>query len=326
MMSCAPAIGTSASAAVISMDAVFKRNEAFRSSAGVWHDDAAINASAFGFGWPNFRRGRWVASMMALPVGPHPIQHDLTTWLGASIEEQTGKPIRYLEMGVALLKCFDTQAHYFHGAKLVAMDIEDPNPARASTWGAPAVLQTWRNSKLRRMRGKPLSYVKHWPAAAAPNGNDLYYIAGNMYGGSHIWNTLKNVTEMNLKSDFNLILSDAAHTPVSVSVEIDYLIRHDLFGGPRSAHFAMVWDDCKGPIADVVSQRVAEMRKHWAKRHATTPLCFVDKPFEIGSHSGVNIPGAPSVTCLLTSLDLSPLFGGDRRAGGLAGSKCRPSP
>eukprot|EP00966_Prymnesium_polylepis_P219803 5084688-Prymnesium_polylepis.1 len=80
-------------------------------------------------------------------------------------------------MGVSMLKNFDTQVNFFrdNATVLTAMDIEDPNPKRAQTWGDPVVVRAiptrrFNNSETRESFSRMLKQSKH---AAHPCVKDL---------------------------------------------------------------------------------------------------------------------------------------------------------
>ena len=156
------------SSALPTLEEVYHTNEAFRGTVtasaeagGVgWMDPARLNDSVFGYGLTH--KPRHFLPRLAKPVGPLPIEHDLLCYLSSRVHAASGR-LEYLEIGVSVLKSFDTQLHLHDGANLTAFDIEDPNWSRARRWGAATTVRERSSVGFRKTKGKTFDRVYEWP-------------------------------------------------------------------------------------------------------------------------------------------------------------------
>ena len=99
-----------------------------------WLEPQLLATSIFAYGLT--LNPRSFLPKVGKPVGPHPIEHDLLCYLAARVHAKASR-LEYLEIGVSVLKSFDTQLHFHNFANFTALDIEDPNWTRARRWGTP---------------------------------------------------------------------------------------------------------------------------------------------------------------------------------------------
>jgi hypothetical protein len=135
------------------------------------------------------------------------------------------RDLRYLELGPSIGKNLFQVAKAVRNAELVTVDIEDINPileehltfVRRDDWG------TVPGSK-RTARSTETSYQLE--------GNKLDYIAGDLFDPA-TWQRLRG-------RKFNLIFSDAFHSPEALHIEWENITNLNLLAdGP----FAVIWDD-----------------------------------------------------------------------------------
>jgi len=209
---------------------VFEHNQRTRNSIKSWITAHDLENSVFNYGL-----GPPVESL-AKDTGPDPIQHDFVSQLGARIEAN-GEMVRFLEIGVSVLKSVHTQSNFFRNAVITSFDIEDPNPTIEALWKDKTVVDEWDVDETRAQHNRRNDYINKYQG---PNNNTLYYIAGDAYSGvtyDHFFKTIVSKT-----GPMNLVLSDAFHSGDSVTSEVDSLLSHGIIVPGKS--FTIVWDDC----------------------------------------------------------------------------------
>jgi hypothetical protein len=246
------------------------------------------------YGLPGWLHGKpkECDGVMLKDVGFLPIQHDFISQLGSRIQAQ-GKRVKYLEIGVSILKGIHTQVNYFKNAAVVAWDVEDPNPTIANAWANKRTLDTWETSRAK----KPADFINRYDG---PSGNALYYVAGSAYNQpvfDHVSQTIAAA-----EGPFNLILSDAAHNSDAVLLEVQRLLNKSLIANQQGEKFAMVWDDCGHGMYDDIQLMVKEtifpmLRKEFANQK----VCYGS--FKISGWLGIN--EYAHGTCVFSNMDLS---------------------
>jgi len=237
-------------------------------SGNCWIDQRILAGSVFNYGIPRKTR---LSTFNA--INAEPTLHDLVTWLGAHTVARSGRGLSYLEIGVSSLKNFDIQVNYFrdNASTLAAMDIEDPNPKRASTWGEPVVVRAIPsrrfNSPETRATFKGMLKVAHRTAHPCVRNfslcEDRTLLWPTMRDGRQVrMNTVVYDTMDQMDSEawvafaetrsktlglppLDLVFSDGLHTQAAVTKEHHELMQLGLLLAPkRGRDFTMVWDDC----------------------------------------------------------------------------------
>jgi len=239
----------------------------------------------------NYGLGPPVASL-AKDTGKDPIQHDFISQLGARLEAE-GETVRYLEVGVSVLKSIHIQSNFFHNAIVVAADIEDPNPIIENKWEHKNVVDQWEVDDYRGSHKRQHDYINKY---SGPNGNTLYYTAGDAYSGVTYDHLRKTIVDTH--GPMNLVLSDAYHTADSVTGEVKDLLAYGIIvpGKP----FTLVWDDCDDEwdgIYSVMPQIFRTLRHEFAGQ-ATCSGRFT-MPGWVGQNEGAHR------TCVFSTMDLS---------------------
>jgi hypothetical protein len=180
-----------------------------------WLDEEVYRNSIFQYGLPPHIR-----VFIDDPIDDTPTYSDVIVHLARGIQS-----LRYLELGPSVGKNFFQVANAVKGAELVAVDIEDINPALERRLAFIDV-QTWETAPGSK-RARPSTHSVY-----ELGGNRVEYIAGDLFDRA-TWERLRG-------RKFNLIFSDAFHSPEALTMEWDHVLRLDLLAdGP----FAMVWDD-----------------------------------------------------------------------------------
>lgn len=138
----------------------------------------------------------------------------------------------YLEIGVSVGKNFLQVAASLEDADLVGFDLEEINPVLLAqfqnlgrtSWPAAAAVHGKIEASLTQLR---------------PNGsnNRVRYLSADVFDDSS-WERLKG-------SKFNLVFSDALHTPHALLAEHEMLCRHNLLDDEE---LIMLWDDLGGNL------------------------------------------------------------------------------
>ena len=232
------------------------RNQLTRDNVVSWiaRADWEVPPSMFHYGLPGF-----LFPFIDLHVGPYPIGHDLVSFLGTQLKIPESRRLHYLEIGVSVGKGLMTQLQFFGSAALVvAYDIEDINPTFARMLTLAETMETFTaerlqtgSESLRRRPGAELvDTIKRF---TAPSGGELIYINSDEFNFEG-WERFQK-----LGHTFDLIYSDASHTPGALLFEADQLLQRRLI---NLRHFVMVWDDCVGDmISGGVCPIVVNMRR-----------------------------------------------------------------
>lgn len=280
------------------LEEITAHNQQTRNSIKQWVTDEDIDGSIFGYGLTSDPKG--FAPNTAKDTGDAPIQHDFISQLGARIAE-AGEPIRYMEIGVSVLKGMHTQANFFKDAQITAVDIEDPNPSIANFWKNEQVLSEWTDSKMpdgqpdmRRTSGRAKDVIKRWDG---PQGNVIHYVVGDAFN-AHTYGHLKSEI-IDKNGPMNLVVSDGCHTGAAVTAEAENLLGLGIIKGDKAKEFSMVWDDCGGEIAEAVQGGIfARLREEFGKERKLCMGAF-SIPGWIGQLEGSHR------TCVFSTADLS---------------------
>lgn len=280
---------------------VYAKNQATRASVKVWIDRAHWESppSFFNYGLPAYALPK-----INLPVGGRPIGHDLVGLLGAQLQQQRAgqqeRKLRYLEIGVSVGKCLMTQLQYFGPrAQTWAFDLEEINPTFAAllTPGTPALIDSWTEEQLepgmktlRRSSGQV--HVDTIKAFSSPAGGELRYLAADEFNAI-AWQRLR----AHNAEPFDLIYSDALHTPDALLFEASQLLHLSLV---NLQGFAIVWDDCAGSM---VTQAVCPILELLRKQPGVPLVHFAR--YSIGGWTGIN--EEEHGTCIATTLNLQEL-------------------
>lgn len=143
------------------------------------------------------------------------------------------KDIRYLEIGVSVGKNFLVAADFFHDSFLAGFDIERINPVLRGFFREERVLEEWETQAFSpKKTASTLAEFRY-----APRNNRIRYLCADLMDPAS-WERLKGET-------FNLIFSDAVHSPHAVLHEFRMIERCGLLDRDE---FILVWDDLSGPM------------------------------------------------------------------------------
>eukprot|EP00928_Gymnodinium_smaydae_P013816 TRINITY_DN15012_c0_g3_i1.p1 TRINITY_DN15012_c0_g3~~TRINITY_DN15012_c0_g3_i1.p1 ORF type:complete len:660 (+),score=82.43 TRINITY_DN15012_c0_g3_i1:209-1981(+) len=278
-----------------------KYNRIQRNHIKSWASREAIQASIFGYGMTDNPYG--FVEIVNRDVGSEPIQHDVISLLGACTQA-AGERVRYMEVGVSVLKNIHTQSMFLQNAFITAVDIEDPNPTIESRWTDKEVVERWSeldmptpyNKDMRRnaTEPRPFDYVNRYKG---PRGNTMYYATGDAFN-KKTWVHLRSAI-VDKEGPMNLVLSDGLHIAQAVLAEADGLFLREIIKEEPGKPFSMVWDDCEtqsGIQGAVLTNIIPRLRREFEDRR----VCY--GWFEIGGWTGVHEKLHP--TCIFTTFDV----------------------
>ncbi len=183
-----------------------------------WIDEAAFNKSFFNYGVPDF-----IKNDINKPVGDELTYTDIMTFLA----KKHFAEINYLEIGVSVGKNFFQIINAFEKANMVGFDIEEINPILERE------LQLLSKKEWNTKSGS-LKTNKSSIKEFSYKSNKVAYVSGDVWDEGS-WRQLK-------ENKFNLIFSDALHSPEALLFEFEMIFKYDLLADK----FIIFWDDLEG--------------------------------------------------------------------------------
>jgi hypothetical protein len=211
------------------------------------HDFEIVNSkiiaeSHFGYGIPESLHDD-EEFLLNKPINDEITYTDLICYFSNKL-----KNIRYLELGVSVGKNFYQVMHYLKGAYMMGYDLEEINPLLKSEFALNnASLKKWEKDNYL----KP-SEPSVWSNMQFKN-NIIEYISADIYDPRG-WYELKD-------KKFNLILSDASHTPEAILYEYDMMVKYNVLD-PNS--FIIFWDDLGGKMTKSFDKIVKKMKSSYS--------------------------------------------------------------
>ncbi|HTI93695.1 MAG TPA: hypothetical protein VL727_24045 [Puia sp.] len=186
-----------------------------------WIDEEAFARSYFKYGVPDF-----IKAVINQPIGNQPTYTDLMSLIADRYFQQQ---VNYLEIGVSVGKNFFQLLNSVDKARFTAFDIEEINPVLAekltkgdrTEWDTPARSIKKNRSSLSEFTfgNKPVNYLS-----------------------ADVWDT-KSWAKLE-GNRFNIVFSDALHTPQAILFEFEMLVKYGLLDD----RFVIVWDDLVGKM------------------------------------------------------------------------------
>ena len=217
----------------------------------VWAEKGMLEGSVFNYGiTPK------TATAIERPIDDSCTYADLLVYFGRRLQ----KPLHYFELGVSVGKTFWQVVQACGPGKFVGFDIEALNPAIARHLVADSAKE-WPTMK-GSMKKTPSSYTRYRHEGS---GSEVGYLCGDIFD-PNAWEALRG-------GQFNLILSDAFHSPEAVDKEWDHIVRLKLLDPQQCV---MVWDDLDGPMHDWFLGKRADLREHFGGPAAIVTTVFVN--------------------------------------------------
>lgn len=171
-----------------------------------------------------------VQPLLNLPLDNECCEADLLAYYGRTC----GAPLKYLELGVSVGKTLWQILHSCAPCECWGFDIEEINPVLKQHFALDA-REEWP-SRPESIKKTPSSISRF---THQPTGSKLTYICSDIFD-DRAWKLLAGC-------GFNLILSDALHSPQALDFEWAQMTRLNIFD-PQSV--AIMWDDLNGEIRD----------------------------------------------------------------------------
>ena len=204
-------------------------------------NNQVMQESHFGYGIPEslYADGNFLLN--------NPINNDLTYTDVICYFSYTLKKINYLELGVSVGKNFYQLMNYLDGVYMMGYDLEEFNPllkqkincenAETEYWDKGNFLKPSLPSLTSNMR------YKH---------TLIDYISADIFDEKG-WEKLRN-------KNFNLILSDASHTPEAILFEYEMMEKYHIFNRDS---FIIFWDDLGGKMTESFLSIITHMKKKY---------------------------------------------------------------
>lgn len=204
------------------IERVVSQNRASLSLIPNWIDDEVYERSIFNYGLP-----RGVKSLINEPMSRETTYTDALCHLQSKIKTS----IRYLELGVSVGKNFFQMANFLRNASLTGFDIEEINPILESQFAGKTVIERWPTvaSSMKKADSSITEYRF--------KTNKVTYLSGDIFD-ENSWARLAGMK-------FNIVFSDAFHSPEALRFEHAMVKRYDLLDHDG---FIIVWDDLGGDM------------------------------------------------------------------------------
>ncbi len=164
---------------------------------------------------------------------------------------------RYLEIGVSAGKNFYQISKQLHDALLVGLDIEDINPVLEGLYhGGRTVWESANVHPFTRYDGKTVGKrFTLMEYSDLENRNRVLYLSGDKFE-QELWEPLAGMC-------FNLVFSDACHTPESLETELEFMLQSRLID---LSEFIMMWDDVNEELLPSVLRATKTLSQRFPKK------------------------------------------------------------
>ena len=179
-----------------------------------WLPEEVKKTSYFQYGVPDE-----VAGLLDLKINNEETYTDLILYYSRFLNN-----ISYLELGVSVGKNFLQIANYLENVSLIGFDIENINPVLEANF---EMIDDKKWSTMVGSIREEMSSLKTYTYKR----NKIGYLAGDIWDEAS-WAVLKG-------QKFNIIFSDALHTPEALKWEYEMITKYDLLADD----FIFFWDD-----------------------------------------------------------------------------------
>jgi hypothetical protein len=224
-----------------------------------WIDEKAFAASFFQYGVPDF-----IKAVINKPIGGSVTYTDLMLLIAKKYFEQ----VNYLEIGVSVGKNFFQLMRSLPKAGLTGFDIEEINPvlerqlrfANKKEWATPRSSIKKNNSSL-----KTYSF----------GDQKVAYLSADVWDEAS-WEKLQG-------QKFNIVFSDALHSPKAILFEFKMLEKYGLLDD----RFVIVWDDLVGKMRDAFYKII----RRYNAAYGIRDIYLVEVNGWVGKHEGAHSVG-----------------------------------
>lgn len=252
-------VSTSIPAQIGPFDEVIDLNRRSLTDIDNWIDEEAFSKSCFEYGVPGFIKA----------IINKPINRDLTyTDLMLQVGKKYFEKVNYLEIGVSVGKNFYQIINGGLEGRFTALDIEEINPVLEKQL-QPLKKSSW-DSLPRSIKKQPSSFSEY-----LYKQKEVNYLSADVWD-ERSWARLKG-------EKFNLVFSDALHTPKAILFEFEMLVKYDLLDD----RFVMVWDDLVGKMKNSFFR----ILKKYDKKYQVKESCLVNMNGWVGEHEAPHTNG-----------------------------------
>jgi hypothetical protein len=224
-----------------------------------WIDDNAFAASWFNYGVPDF-----IKAVINKPIGDALTYTDLMQ----RIAERYFARVNYLEIGVSVGKNFFQLLRSLPKASLTGFDIEEINP----------VLERQLQTVDKKEWPTPGKSIKKQPSSLKTytyGDKKVAYLSADVWDEAS-WERLQG-------QKFNLVFSDALHTPKAILFEFKMLEKYGLLDD----QFVIVWDDLVGNM----QQSFYKIIRQYNKAYGIRDIYLLSVNGWVGQHEGPHSVG-----------------------------------
>jgi hypothetical protein len=190
-----------------------------------WLPSGLIDNSVFRYGV-----NPEIVRLLNLPLDNECSHTDLLAYLGKTLNE----PVKYLELGVSVGKTLWQILNTCSPCECWAFDIEELNPVLKQQF-TETNREEWPS--LQNSIKKTPSSVSHFVHPST--GSKINYVCADIFD-ERAWQLLAG-------QKFNLVLSDALHTPEALEFEWKQMSGKNIF---HPGQVAIMWDDLDGKMRD----------------------------------------------------------------------------
>lgn len=242
------------------LQAAIKQNRESLSEVKDWIDENAFANSFFSYGVPDF-----IKKEINKPLNNAITYTDVMLYLSKKHFEE----LNYLEIGVSVGKNFFQLLNgHKNNAKLTGFDIEEINPVLEKSLALKG--KTEWNTPGNSIK-KTLSSFKKYDF----QGMEVDYLCADVWD-ENSWEKLKG-------KKFNLVFSDALHTPKAILFEFEMMVKYDLL----DEKFIIVWDDLVGKM----QHSFYKIIKKYDKKYQIKDIYLLSINGWVGQHEGPHSVG-----------------------------------
>jgi hypothetical protein len=217
------------------MGPIIRANRRTLSLVGQWISEETYENSVYLYGLPPACKHRIDA-----PLPEEVTYSDAIAYLSRFLN----KKIRYCELGVSVGKNFLQLANFLSMSELVGFDIEEVNPVLESFLSFRGRTE-WETMAGSIKKGRSSLTEYEYQARQ----NRVRYLSGDIFDECS-WEKLSG-------SRFNLIFSDAFHSPEAIIFEHEMIAKYELLD---DGEFVLVWDDLAGGMEEAFQEIWSRMK------------------------------------------------------------------
>jgi len=201
-----------------------------------WIDENSFINSCFNYGVPNF-----IKSDINKKINSDQTYSDILLFLSNRYFDK----VNYLEIGVSVGKNFFQLMNGLNDkSNLYGFDIENINP----------ILEKKIQIIKRDLWDTPLKSIKESQSSLTSYKyfqKNIVYVCGDVWD-SFTWEKLSG-------QKFNIVFSDALHTPEAIQFEFEQLVKYSLL----DKEFIIVWDDLENEMETAFYKIIRKYKKHF---------------------------------------------------------------